>query len=213
MNGAPPYLRTDRLEPGTTLRPRTGFFLRPSDYRVKDGDTISVLAPADGKSRREEIFAIRVPNINAPEKIAKRYDDAFLEAAGYEINSGHPGNRSTEAAKKLLAGRALHIEPVIGKDGFNTDRHGRLVGGITVSGSVGRNFDCTKAFDFERQMVIAGHANIMKGKELPNGIPLLIDRLGRMIQDEKRLEALSKEALSSQGPASPVSDDDDPVIF
>ena len=213
MNGAPPYLRTDRLEPGTTLRPRTAFFLRPSDYRVTDGDTISVLAPRGEDGKRQQIFAVRVPNVNAPEKVYKREDDAFLSEAGYAMNSGHPGSRATEAAKKCLAGRALYIEPVTDKDGLNTDRHGRLIGGLTVSGSVGRDFDCTNAFDFERHMVREGHANIMRGKELPNGVPLLIDRLARMILEDRRVNTFRVGNADRSEGAGRAPEEDDPVVF
>lgn len=213
MNGAPPYLRTDRLEPGTTLRPRTSFFLRPSDYRVTDGDTIAVLAPPGKNGRREQIFAIRVPNVNAPEKVYKRQDDEFLEKLGYRLNSGHPGTRATEAAKKCLAGRALYIEPVTDKDGLNTDRYGRLIGGLTVSGSPGRSFDCTNAFDFERHMVTKGHANLMKGKELPNGVPLLIDRLARMILEDRRVDAFRDGIAARRDLPVTRPDIDDTPIF
>lgn len=213
MNGAPPYLKTDRLEPGTTLRPRTSFFLRPSDYRVTDGDTIAVLAPPGEDGRREQIFAIRVPNINAPEKVYKREDDEFLDKHGYTLNSGHPGTRATEAAKKCLAGRALYIEPVTDKDGLNTDRHGRLIGGLTVSGSPGRSFDCTNAFDFERHMVTEGHANLMRGKELPHGVPLLIDRLARMILEDRRVDAFRGGMAARSDLPARSPDIDDPVVF
>ena len=209
MNGAPPYLRTDKLEPGTTLRPRTAFFLRPSDYKVVDGDTISILSPPGENGKREEIFSVRFPNINAPEKVYKREDDAILSQMGYKLNSGHPGTRATEEAKKALAGRALFIEPVTDRDGLNTDRHGRLIGGVTVSGSVGRDFDCANAFDIERHMVRSGNANLMRGKELPSGIPLLIDRLARMFEENRQIKLFR----DGKGPLHAPDQEDEPVVF
>lgn len=174
---APPYLRQADLSAKMLRRPASPFFLTSYDYRVIDGDTFAVLAPKNAEGKRVEAFRIRLNSVNAPEKPTPVPDEAILLKMGYDPYSGHPGTEATKAVKKLMQKRAIFVEPIAPRRGYNTDRYGRLLGTVTVSGAVGKFFDCHNAIPLEPWLIRTGHGHQMNGRPSPAGLSPIISRL------------------------------------
>lgn len=191
----PPYLPVSKLSPGMVMRPAEPFFLRPDDYQVVDGDTLRVLAPADRPGvRRDEAFRIRLYSVNTPEKPLKRSSDVALRAAGIDPHADSLGRQAELLVRQVCSGRALFIEPEPGPDGKMTDRFGRLLAHICLSGTAGRNFDTAGAFALGPFLLRRGYAHPMRGKEIPPDVPYTIWQLNLA---QKESQAFSAPAVAS----------------
>lgn len=180
---APPYLREQDLHPDMNRRPSTGFFLKAGDFRVVDGDTFAVLAPGVERGRRPIAFKIRLNSVNTPEMPTTVPQQKILIELGLDPHSGHPGSESTKAVRKICEGRAIYVEPAKGGDGKFTDRYGRLLASICVSGSPGKLFDANGAIPLENWLLSSGHGHQMEGRRAPSGVPLVISRLLKEIRE------------------------------
>ena len=179
----PPYLPVSKLSEGMTARPSEPFFIQPRDYHVVDGDTIRILAPSVDGGRRKEAFRVRLYSVNTPEKPKHRGGEVALARAGINMHEDHHGAQSTKLVKSICEGRALFLEPVVGEEGKITDKYGRLLANIAISGSVGENFDTEGAYALAPFLVRRGYAHPMRDLELPPDVPNLIWQIN---QDQKR---------------------------
>lgn len=181
----PPYLPVSRLAPGMIQRPAEPFFLRPRDYRVVDGDTFMVLAPpAEPGARREEAFRIRLYSVDTPEKPLRRGSEESLRCAGIDPHADSPGRQASLLVKALCKGRALYIEPETNRNGQFTDRYGRLLANVCLSGSPGQDFDTEGAYTLGPALMRRGYASPMKGKEVPPDVPYAIWQLNQAQRDQ-----------------------------
>jgi endonuclease YncB( thermonuclease family) len=179
----PPYLPVSKLYEGMVARPSEPFFIQPKDYRVVDGDTIRVLAPSVDGGRRKEAFRIRLYSVNTPEKPKRRGSEAALERIGINMHEDSPGLQAKALVQSVCQGRALFIEPVKGDEDRITDKYGRLLAHIAISGSVGANFDTEGAYALAPFLVRRGFAHPLRNLDLPPDVPNLIWRLN---QDQKQ---------------------------
>lgn len=151
MTITPAYLRPASLSPDMVRRPRQAYFVRPADYRVVDGDTLRILAPAGPADiNRPEAFRIRFRSIAAPEKPKPQMTDILLEQLGIDAWSGHPGVAAKTYLRNILKGHCILVEPM------GRDRYGRTLADISVSGSPGAQFDLVGARSVEWMMKDAG---------------------------------------------------------
>lgn len=184
----PPYLPVSKLAPGMVQRPAEPFFLRPQDYRVVDGDTFMVLAPPEQPgARREEAFRIRLFSVDTPEKPLQRGSDESLRKAGIDPHAESPGRQASILVKGLCKDRALYIEPEPNRNGHITDRYGRLLANVCLSGSPGKDFDTEKAFTLGPYLIRHGYAAPMKCKEVPPDVPYAIWQLNQAQKDQNIL--------------------------
>ena len=191
MVQVPPYLKDRELSPLMPDRPRTRFFIRPDQYQVVDGDTIRVLAPGfvEGTKYRNEAFRIRLATVDAQAKPKPSSMDKALMRAGRDPFKSHPGRKATNMVRDLCKGRCLYIEPVIGRDGSRVDVYGRLLADITISGCEGPNFNTHGARALAPQLVQAGLAYKMRGRDIPPVVPLEILALDRQLRFEAKFGA------------------------
>lgn len=166
-------------------RPAEPFFLRPSDYTVVDGDTFRVLAPPDRPGGyRLEAFRIRLYSVNTPEKPLQRGSDESLRRAGVDPHADNLGRQASMFVKGLCENRALFIEPEEGSEGGITDRYGRLLANVCLSGARGPRFDTEGAFSLGPYLIRRGFAATMRGKEVPPDVPYLIWQLNRKQKEQ-----------------------------
>ncbi|MCW3784656.1 thermonuclease family protein [Defluviimonas salinarum] len=173
----PPYLRASELHPAMQRRPQVPFFLRPSDYRIVDGDTIMVLARSSAGAKREEAFRIRLYAVNSPEKPKSHATDSILRSIGIDPREGNPGHAATLYMRALCRGRALFVEPRRNPDGKSVDRYGRLLADVAVSGAPGHDFLADQALAVEPLLYRNGLGVLMQGRMLPPDVPDLVARL------------------------------------
>ena len=170
---AVPYLRSDILSENMKARPQQAFFVRPEDYRVIDGDTIAILAPAQMDADRSVIdeithgsqepqrpvaFRVRLRTVNAPEMPITSAGDDLLRAAGVDPHAGHVAVAAKAALAHMVRGRTLHFDP----DGVDSYR--RSLCNVTASGKKDDLFHLDGAFSVERRLVDLGLVNVMEGK-------------------------------------------------
>ncbi|MBW3243553.1 thermonuclease family protein [Epibacterium sp. DP7N7-1] len=134
--------------------------------------------------RREEAFRIRLFSVNTPEKPLRRGSEESLRRAGVDPHADSPGRQASLLVKALCKDRALYIEPEANKNGNFTDRYGRLLANVCLSGSRGQDFDTESAYTLGPALVRRGYASPMRGKEIPPDVPYAIWQLNQHQKDQ-----------------------------
>ncbi len=180
---SPPYIRDGDLSEMMLGRPTQPFLVRPKDYFVVDGDTVSLRTKSASTGRSVEAFSVRLDGVNAPEMPKSRATDALMRGIGIEPHPGSPGQLATDRLRALARGHALLIEPVEQENGDVVDRYGRLLARISISGSPGRDFDLSGALSVSAVLHEEGHAVLMRDRDLPPRTPEIVEALLRHRHD------------------------------
>jgi len=186
MKTSLPYLRENQIFARMPHRPRQTFIL-PSDlYVMTDGDTISVMAKKRDKDGKREAFRIRFSAVNAPEKPKRADSDAIFKQIGIDPNAGSPGQDAHNLMNSVTRGRAIMIIPQIDEAGGpKLDRYGRLIAEVIVSGAPGKKFDVDGAKSLEWILIDNGLGSVMPGRDLPERVPLILNRLQEEVEQER----------------------------
>lgn len=152
----PVTLRPELLAPAMLERPDIPFLVDPKTYSVVDGDTIRLRTLPDADGVRHEAFRVRLSGVNAPELLKKSMFDVVLNVAGPDEKRYGPGEKARDKLREICAGRMILINPIIEDDNPKTDKYGRLLGQVCVSGSKGNAFNLTGAHSVEAAMLIYG---------------------------------------------------------
>lgn len=144
------------------------FIMRPRDYYVTDGDTITFLSSElDERDRRRPEFRIRLQSVNAPERSREKRDAVgqFLYALGRDPEKYAPGHKSHQEAIILTKGCCLLVIPSVTRA---KDDKGRLLADIYVSGLPGSGFTFDDAFSLDRVLLKTGFVTARPGQEIPD---------------------------------------------
>lgn len=178
-----PYLRKEQLGPRMGARPVRPFILTPDLYYMTDGDTVSVMSGEAGADGSREAFRIRFSSVNAPEKPKRQASDAIFRDIGLDPHKDNPGVMAHEFMKQVTRKRALLIIPQI-KDGQPArDRYGRSIAEVILSGKPGPRFDANGATSLEWLLIDQGHGQLMSGRDMPERVPILLDRIQQEFRD------------------------------
>lgn len=173
----PVTLRSEDLHAGMLERPDIPFFVSTRDYSIVDGDTIRIRTAPDAEGIRHEAFRIRLNAINTPELIKKAMFDRVLDIFGPDEKRYGPGEQARDKLREICSGKMILVDPVMEDDKPVTDRYGRLLATICVSGSKGKQFDLVGAYSIEAAMVLHGLAQPIQGKSAPALKPRLLESI------------------------------------
>ena len=174
-----------------TVLPNQAFLVRPDTYTIIDGDTFRIRTPVLADGKRHEAFRIRLCSIDTPELRKPTLFDQVLRAGGFDPMHDGPGEAARDFLRALCRGRVILVAPDDG-DGVRpqTDRYGRLLAQVCVSGAPGRLFRLDGARSVEHELFQAGLASTYPDRWLPACEPSILSRIR---------EALDRDA----GPAAP----------
>lgn len=171
---------------------RYAFFLAPSEYRVTDGDTLSVSTYNEhGATLR---FRIRLSSTNAPEMPRAEMMDDFWLKNGIDPNQDCPGTRAAKILADAMAGKPILVVPAVQQNSNVIDRYNRLLADVYFSGpnpvaeAVSPE---TKGFDFNgyqnvsRFMFAAGQCRLMPGKSLPSPTNPVLEQMKSRLGNEQ----------------------------
>lgn len=178
MSHLPPLYSEHNLTQNM-YHPRQPFFIGPRDYFVIDGDTIMALGRLTRShqllhgDRRPEAFRIRHRAIAAAEKPQYTMGERQLMKVGIDAHENHPGMIATKTLRRMCRNRVLFIEP-----SGRTDKYGRMLADIAVSGAPGSSFELDGAIGTEYEMLRRHAAEPFSSEErLPPPVPRILERL------------------------------------
>lgn len=192
----PAYLVSDHLVPQMKQFPDGPFLVRPDDWTIIDGDTFRVRTGLLADGRRHDAFRIRLSTIDTPELRKPALFDRVLAACPDPMRDG-PGERARDHLKALCCRRVILVTPPRDPDGrASTDRYGRLLGQVCVSGRPGSLFSLDGAFSVEHALLEAGMAQVLPGHVAPPRHPEILARI------QESIDALmTQEMAAAPAPA------------
>ena len=182
----PVTLRPEDLAPGMLERPDIPFFASPGVYSIVDGDTIRLRTMPDADGVRHEAFRLRLEGINAPELLKKSMFDVVLNVAGPDEKRYGPGEKARDKLREICAGRVILIDPVIEHDNPKSDKYGRLLARVCVSGSKGKAFDLTGAYSIEAALLVHGLVKPMGDHVAPSLKPVILEAIAESLSSLER---------------------------
>lgn len=187
----PPYLDSEELSPRMTVLPNQAFLVRPDTYTIIDGDTFRIRTPVLADGKRHEAFRIRLCSIDTPELRKNTLFDQVLRAGGFDPFHDGPGEAARDFLRALCRKRVILVTPDFDDHGRpRSDRYGRLLAQVCVSGAPGSLFRLDGARSIEHALFQAGLASTYPDRWLPACEPTILSRIR---------EALDREA----GPTMP----------
>lgn len=161
-----PYMKAHKVRPGIVnpeipLIRGIPMIIKPTDFAVVDGDTITSLTAPDENGTRQMGFSVRARSFDSPEKIKNTRSERAFAMMGAPSTPGR-GDFARDFLKKRVAGRAVLIVPVIDSDTgeAKTEDHGRVLGDIYISGTPGDKFDIANAICLEDLMAKYNYATV-----------------------------------------------------